>query len=115
MSNCGTGDRKNALKAIQDKKYETASDDMYSLHRKIERMESQFLTTPKQICLIDLETVPDPRWITVVCGNQINLLKAFTLCWKSFQPDIQLRFNDSTYDWPFIIERADVKTVGRKL
>ena len=43
MSYCGTGDRKKALKAIQDKKYETASDDMYSLHRKIERMESQFL------------------------------------------------------------------------
>lgn len=44
----------------------------------------------KQICLIDLETVPDPRWITVVCGNQLNLLKAFALCWISLQPDIQL-------------------------
>ena len=60
----------------------------------------------KQICLVDLETAPDPRRITVVCENQVNLLKAFALCWKAFQPDIQLGFNDSSYDWPFLIERA---------
>src|SRR5205814_9059587 len=35
-----------------------------------------------------------------------NLLKAFALCWKSFAPDIQLGFNDSGYDWPFIVEKA---------
>ena len=23
----------------------------------------------KQICLIDIETEPDPRWTTIVCGN----------------------------------------------
>ncbi|CAJ0841904.1 11944_t:CDS:2 [Entrophospora sp. SA101] len=33
----GTGDRKKALQAIQDKNYETASDDMYSFHCKIAR------------------------------------------------------------------------------
>ena len=60
----------------------------------------------KQICLVDLETAPNPRWITVVCRNQPNLLKAFALCWRAFQPDIQLGFNDSDYDWPFIVERA---------
>ncbi|CAJ0645378.1 10703_t:CDS:2 [Entrophospora sp. SA101] len=32
-----TGDRKKALQAIQDKNYETASDDMYSFHCKIAR------------------------------------------------------------------------------
>ncbi|PKY47853.1 ribonuclease H-like protein [Rhizophagus irregularis] len=60
----------------------------------------------KQVCLVDLETAPDSRWVTVVCGNQVNLLKAFALCWRAFQPDIQLGFNDTDYDWPFIIERA---------
>ncbi|PKK56722.1 ribonuclease H-like protein [Rhizophagus irregularis] len=48
----------------------------------------------------------DPDWITIICGNQANLLKAFALCWKSFAPDIQLGFNDSGYDWPFIVEKA---------
>ena len=23
----------------------------------------------KQICLVDVEIAPDPRWITIVCGN----------------------------------------------
>jgi hypothetical protein len=35
----------------------------------------------KQICLVDVEVEPDSRWITIVCGNQENLLKAFALCW----------------------------------
>ncbi|CAI2196755.1 4968_t:CDS:2, partial [Funneliformis geosporum] len=60
----------------------------------------------KQICLVDVETAPDPRLITVVCGNQTNLLKAFALCWKCLAPDIHIGFNDSQYDWPFIVEKA---------
>ncbi|RGB26687.1 ribonuclease H-like domain-containing protein [Rhizophagus diaphanus] len=60
----------------------------------------------ERICLVDVETKLNPRWITIICGNQTNLLKAFALCWKSFAPDIQLGFNDSGYDWPFIVEKA---------
>ena len=33
----GTGDRKKALQAIQDKDFKTASDDISSFHRKIAR------------------------------------------------------------------------------
>ncbi|CAG8761715.1 6267_t:CDS:1, partial [Gigaspora rosea] len=54
----------------------------------------------------NVETKPDPNWITVICGNQTNLLKAFALCWKYLAPDIQIGFNDLQYDWPFIIEKA---------
>ena len=64
------------------------------------------LTPLERICLVDVETEPDPRWITIICGNQTNILKAFALCWKSFAPDIELGFNDSGYDWPFIVEKA---------
>ncbi|PKC54167.1 DNA/RNA polymerase, partial [Rhizophagus irregularis] len=60
----------------------------------------------EQIRLVDVETAPDPRYTTIICGNQTNLLKVFALCWKSFAPDIQLGFNDSGYDWPFIVEKA---------
>jgi len=60
----------------------------------------------KQICLVDIETEPDPRWTTIICGNQENLLKAFALCWRAFASDIQVGFNDSDYDWHFIMERA---------
>ncbi|GBC33330.2 DNA polymerase family B-domain-containing protein [Rhizophagus irregularis DAOM 181602=DAOM 197198] len=60
----------------------------------------------ERICLVDVETEPDPRWITIICGNQTNIIKAFALCWKAFAPDIELGFNDSGYDWPFIVEKA---------
>ena len=42
----------------------------------------------KQICLVDVETAPDLRWITVVCGFQVNLLKAFALCRELLASDI---------------------------
>jgi DNA polymerase elongation subunit (family B) len=61
----------------------------------------------KQICLVDVETAPDLRLITIVCGNQTNLLKAFALCWRHLAPDIQIGFNDSQYDWRFIVEKAN--------
>ncbi|PKK57795.1 DNA/RNA polymerase [Rhizophagus irregularis] len=195
----GTGKRKIAIKAVQDNNYETASDDLYSFHRKVARENGiqlsgwsmlgnymykkridplcphtfylfkkyfqpvKDLTTItdhfpisalrrdrtvvltwdietqsqelgefaevlnlkqnvfmicmtlhwkddpkplKQICLVDIETEPDPRWTTIVCGNKENLLKAFALCWRAFAPDIQVGFNDSDYDWHFIMERA---------
>jgi len=43
----------------------------------------------KQICLVNVETAPYPRLITVVCGSQVNLLKAFALCWKLLAPVLQ--------------------------
>ncbi|GBC36912.2 ribonuclease H-like domain-containing protein [Rhizophagus irregularis DAOM 181602=DAOM 197198] len=61
----------------------------------------------KQICLVDVETAPEPSWITIVCGSQTDLLKAFALCWKLLAPDIHIGFNDSQYDWWFIIEKAN--------
>ncbi|GES96814.1 ribonuclease H-like domain-containing protein [Rhizophagus clarus] len=61
----------------------------------------------KQICLVDVETAPEPGWITIVCGFQIDLLKAFALCWKLLAPDIHIGFNDSQYDWQFIVEKAN--------
>ncbi|CAB4481272.1 unnamed protein product [Rhizophagus irregularis] len=61
----------------------------------------------KQICLVDVETAPEPSWITIVCGSQTDLLKAFALCWKLLAPDIHIGFNDFQYDWWFIVEKAN--------
>ncbi|RIB04471.1 hypothetical protein C2G38_2222263 [Gigaspora rosea] len=197
----GTGERKRAIKAVQDNNFETASDDLYSFRQKVARengiqlsgwstinkyiykkgkrtsplcphefyvsikdfcpledfttISNQFPITAllrdrtlvltwdietqsqelgefpevldlnhnvfmicitlhwkddpkplKQICLVDVETEPDPCWTTIICENQENLLKAFALCWRAFAPDIQAGFNDSNYDWCFIMERA---------
>jgi len=61
----------------------------------------------KQICLVDVETAPEPGWITIVCGSQTDLLKAFALCWKLLALDIHIGFNDFQYDWRFIVEKAN--------
>jgi len=60
----------------------------------------------KKICIVDVETAPNKDWTTVICGSPINVLKAFALVWKGFAPDINSGFNDSNYDWPFIVEKA---------
>src|SRR6266498_5256579 len=49
----------------------------------------------------------DLRWITIVYGSQTNLLKAFALCWKLLALNIQIGFNDSQYDWKFIVKKAN--------
>jgi DNA polymerase elongation subunit (family B) len=59
-----------------------------------------------QVCLVDVETAPDRRWTTVVCGSPANVLRAFALCWRALAPDIVTGFNDSNYDWPFVVEKA---------
>ena len=61
----------------------------------------------KQICIVDVETAPNPEWITIVCGSPTNILKAFALCVRAFAPDIMIGFNDSNYDWPFIVTKAN--------
>ena len=33
----------------------------------------------ERICLVDVEIKSNLRWITIICENQTNLLKAFTL------------------------------------
>jgi DNA polymerase elongation subunit (family B) len=63
-------------------------------------------TPLKQICIVDVATAPDPAWTTVVCGTPANVLKAFALCWRALAPDILVGFNDSNYDWPFVVEKA---------
>lgn len=59
-----------------------------------------------KICLVDKDTRSDSRWTTIVCKNQVNILKAFAICWNHFKPDICIGFNDSGYDWPFVIEKS---------
>jgi DNA polymerase elongation subunit (family B) len=58
------------------------------------------------VCIVDVNTEPDPRWTTIVCNNQENIIKAMAICLNHFRPDIMIGFNDSGYDWPFVIEKV---------
>ncbi|CAB5200419.1 unnamed protein product [Rhizophagus irregularis] len=110
-------DRHKVLKAVREVGISTASDDLNPTYyyRKVaceERLPLSswaVLNDPellKQICLVDVEIALDPQLITVICGSQTNLLKAFALCWKFLASDIHIGFNDSQYDWRFIVEKA---------
>ena len=59
-----------------------------------------------QVCLVDVAARPDPRWLTVECGDDVGVMRAFALCWRALAPDVVAGFNDSAYDWPFIVEKA---------
>jgi len=63
-------------------------------------------TPMRRVCIVDVESAPDPRWTTVICGSPTNVLKAFALCWRALAPDVVAGFNDSNYDWPFVVEKA---------
>lgn len=59
-----------------------------------------------KICIVDKETESDSRWTTILCNNSFsNIIKAMMICWNHFKPDILSGFNDSYYDWPFIVEK----------
>ena len=60
-----------------------------------------------RICIVDVDTEPDSRWLTIVCGSPVNVLRAFALCFRALAPDIMVGFNDSGYDWPFIVGKAE--------
>lgn len=60
----------------------------------------------RRFCLVDVEAAPDRRWTTVVCGSPQNVLRAFALVWRALAPDVCAGFNDSDYDWPFVVEKA---------
>lgn len=59
-------------------------------------------------CITDVEVEHDPEWITIQCnrGGYDNIIRAFALCFRAIAPDIVVGFNDSDYDWPFIVDKA---------
>ena len=60
----------------------------------------------RRIVIVDVPSAPDTRWLTIECGSPANVLKAFVLCVRALAPDVMVGFNDSGYDWPFVIGKA---------
>lgn len=59
-----------------------------------------------RVCLVDHPCKPKPNYLTVVCGNEKKLIKAFGKVFYKMKPEIVLGFNDSDYDWPWLVERG---------
>ena len=61
-----------------------------------------------RVCLVDHPCDPRPNYLTVICEDEKKLIKAFGKLVYKMKPDINLGFNDSDYDWPWLIKRAKV-------
>lgn len=59
-----------------------------------------------QICLCDFPAQPRKECLTVVCGSERNIIVAFGKVFEAMRPEFIFGFNDSDYDWPWLIKRA---------
>ena len=59
-------------------------------------------------CLCDLEAVSyeGNDYTTIICENEYNIILAFSIIIGKMRPEFIMGFNDSEYDWPWVIKRA---------
>ncbi len=57
---------------------------------------------------IDLaaEDDEDVEFVTVVCGSEKNILRAFAMIFESMSPEYIAGYNDSGFDWIWLVNRA---------
>lgn len=69
----------------------------------------QFINDKKpflKVCLSDCPVKESKDFITIVCDNEEQLITGMGRCIKCIRPDIIMGFNDTNYDWKWIIERG---------
>lgn len=68
-----------------------------------------------RVCVVDKDTAPDidfdkksssERIQTVICKSERNLIKAFAHVCHNMMPDVIIGFNDSSFDWNYLIVKA---------
>lgn len=74
-------------------------------------MTYQFINSDKyllNVCLVTKPCEAQPDLFTIVCHTESNLIKLFALLNENIQPDFITEFNGSDFDWPFIIDKAQM-------
>lgn len=59
-----------------------------------------------RICLCDLPANAKPGYLTIVCGSEKNIIQAFSDVFAFMRPEFIFGFNDSDYDWNWIVKRS---------
>ncbi len=59
-----------------------------------------------KVCLCDYPANAKPGYLTIVCGNEKNIIKGFAEVFELMRPEFIFGFNDSDYDWNWVIKRA---------
>ena len=63
-----------------------------------------------QIALCDVPSNGKPDHYTIVCGKESNLIECFGKIFSVIKPEYVFGFNDSDYDWKWLINRASCTT-----
>lgn len=58
------------------------------------------------VVISTVPTAPDARWHSIVVPSQAAALAAIARVVRQWAPDMIVGFNDSDYDWPFIVKKA---------
>jgi DNA polymerase elongation subunit (family B) len=59
-----------------------------------------------KICLVDMPCKPHKDYLTIVCGSEERVIKAFGKIFQKMKPEFLMGFNDADYDWPWLVTRA---------
>lgn len=59
-----------------------------------------------KIAFCNLPANSNPDHLTVICGSQKNIIKGFADVFNLFKPEYIIGFNDSFYDWRWLVIRA---------
>lgn len=59
-----------------------------------------------RVCLVETEADARPNYLTIVCDTEKKLIKAFGKVIHKMKPEIHIGFNDSDYDWPWLVKRG---------
>lgn len=59
-----------------------------------------------RVCLCDYPSDPCKDVLTIICGSEQNMLQAFSEIIGIVKPDFIFGFNDSDYDWNWVVRRA---------
>ena len=59
-----------------------------------------------KICFVDVPCDPSDDFITVVCGDERNVILAFACLFEKMTPDFCTGYNSSNFDYPWLVQRA---------
>ena len=59
-----------------------------------------------KVCLCDYPANAKEDYLTIVCGSEKNIIKGFADVFELIRPEFIIGFNDSDYDWNWVVKRA---------
>lgn len=59
-----------------------------------------------RVCLVDVPCDGHSDYLTIVCGNEKNMIKTFADLYSKLRPEFIETFNGGEYDWEWLMDRG---------